>query len=366
MKIFFDHQAFSNQEFGGISRYYTELINGINNTTDNNAYLSLLFSNNIHLKEASIKTKNFFSNINLHKKTLLMYRINNVYTKLNLRKTEYDIFHATYYDSYFLPYLKQKPFVITFLDMIHEKLSMQFEELAQNKTIIHQKKLIAERADKIIAISESTKQDIIDLLNIDPNKIDVVYLANSLKNKETNNYTLNTSPYLLFVGSRRHYKNFQGMLRSLCRLLNKYKLKIICAGGGDFSKEEKQLIHSFGINRWVEYIPVNDQILPKLYEQAQAFIFPSLYEGFGIPVLEAFACNCPCILSNVSSLPEIAGDAALYFDPVQPDSIAFSVERILLDTSLRNDLIQKGKKQLSKFSWRATVENTIKLYENII
>jgi glycosyltransferase involved in cell wall biosynthesis len=142
-------------------------------------------------------------------------------------------------------------------------------------------------------------------------------------------------------------------------------LKLLCAGGDSFTKEERALIHSFGADALVEQRPINDKTLQLLYRQAIAFIFPTLYEGFGIPVLEAFACACPCIVSNLSSLPEVAGDAALYIDPVSPDSITNAVEQLLHSSQLRQTLIEKGRDQLSHFSWQRTVGETLKLYQAI-
>lgn len=368
MNIFFDHQTFSLQNFGGISRYYAELIAGINRTADNQAYLSLLLSNNVHLRENDLRSRALLPSRDFYKKLQITYRSNQAYTITQLYRKSFDIFHATYYDPYFIPYLKKRPFTITFLDMIHEKFSGQFHELADDKNITRQKQFMADNADRIIAISESTKCDVVELLNVDPNKIDVIYLGSSLKpnpDKYSPGLTPNVEPYLLFVGNRGHYKNFQGLLKSIHPLLKKYKLKIICGGGGAFSKTESELINLLKIDKLVEYTPINDQALQILYKQAVAFVFPSLYEGFGIPILEAFACNCPCIVSNRSSIPEVAGDAALYIDPLSSDSIVDAVERLVLDQSLRQTLINKGQQQLSKFSWERTVNETINVYKAI-
>lgn len=366
MKIFFDHQTFSLLSYGGIPRYYAELISGINNTANNVAYLPLLVSNNIHLNEMGMPTVPFFPKIKMPKKLQTIYFLNKLYTLKKLQHNPYDIFHATYYDPYFLPYLKGRPLVITFLDMIHEKFGSQFSELAYDGTITKQKRIIANRADRIIAISESTKQDIVSLLEIDPAKIDVIYLGNSLVPERLKPTNVSFTPYLLFIGNRSMYKNFMGFLKAVHPLLKHYKIKLLCAGGGSFTKNEKTFIHSLKAGEVVEQRPFNDQTLPSLYQNALAFVFPSLYEGFGIPVLEAFACECPCIVSNSSSLPEVAGDAAFYIDPNSHDSMNYAISRIVEDSSLRETLISKGLNQLSKFSWQKTITETISLYKEII
>lgn len=368
MQIFFDHQTFSLLSYGGIPRYYTELITGINNTSDNEAYLPLLVSNNIHLRDMGLQVSSFFSKTKVPKKLQTIYYLNKLYNISKLQKKSFDVFHPTYYDPYFLPYLKGRPFVVTFLDMIHEKFGHQFSELAYDGLITEQKRKLANKADRIIAISESTKHDLVDILNINPSKIDVIYLGSSFSKVQhrLNDHQLCDFPYLLFVGNRSMYKNFRALLAAIYPLLEQFGVKLLCAGGGAFSTTEKDFIHSLKADHLVEHYSIDDVTLPLLYQNALAFIFPSLYEGFGIPVLEAFACECPCIVSNVSSLPEVAGDAALYIDPTSSDSMASATEKLLTDSSLRELLIQKGNKQLAKFSWQRTVAETIDLYQSIV
>jgi glycosyltransferase involved in cell wall biosynthesis len=367
MKILFDYQTFSLQNFGGISRYYAELVNGVNQTERDVAYLPLVFSNNVHLRESGISVRNFLLNQNFYKKQQIIYRTNKLYTIAQLSRKNFDIFHPTYYDPYFIPHLKSHPFTITFLDMIHERFGTKYKELSDGGLITKNKQLLADRADKIIAISESTKRDIVELLGVDPRKIEVIYLGNSLCPVENVNTSRQApEPYLLFVGRRERYKNFDGLLQIIHPILKKYGLKLICAGGDPFTSEEQERICKVGADKLVRQQPINDHTLTQLYHQATAFIFPTLYEGFGIPVLEAFACNCPCIVSNLSSLPEVAGDAALYFDPNQPESIAVAIEKLLCDTQLRQMLIEKGRTQLNRFSWQRTVNETLRFYRTLL
>ena len=368
MKVFFDHQTFSLQSYGGISRYYAELISGINQNKYDEAHLLALFSNNEYLKEKNISVASFFSKTNFPKKQQILYRTNELYSVAKIYLEQYDVFHSTYYNNYFIPYLNKHPFVVTFLDMIHEKFSNQFYELAADTAITNQKRVMADRADAIITISESTKQDIIELFNVNPDKIKVIYLGNSLKIKSgafIDNQLIQKDSYLLFIGRRGHYKNFQGLLQAIYPLLKKYNLNLLCGGGDPFSREEVLLVQKLGVEKLVKYIPVDDYTLQALYQNAIAFIFPTLYEGFGIPILEAFACSCPCIVSNTSSLPEVAGDAALYIDPLSANSIANATEKLIQSQSLRQEMICKGKKRLLQFSWEKTVEQTLALYKSV-
>ena len=126
------------------------------------------------------------------------------------------------------------------------------------------------------------------------------------------------------------------------------------------------MIQSLGLTNLVEQQPITDEVLRKLYRQAVAFVFPSLYEGFGLPILEAFDCQCPCIINNSSSLPEVAGEAALYINFDEPETLVTAVEQVLCDTELRQHLIQKGQRRLAKFSWQNTINNTLRLYKSMV
>lgn len=367
MTIFFDHQTFSLQSYGGISRYYAELISGINLYSNHKAYLPLLYSNNAYLHEKGIYTKPFFRDRPFSKREAIVYRANKYRTIPIIRKQAYDIFHSTYYDPYFIKHIGRKPYVVTFMDMIHEKFSNQYQELALDNVITNRKRLVAQKADRVIVISQSTKRDVIELLNVDPDKIDVIYLGNSIVSPPSKYQAfVDDGPYLLFVGNRGHYKNFFGLLSAIHTILKDCKLRLVCAGGGQFTEVENAFIHSLKVEKLVEHKYINDDILANLYRGAVAFIFPSYYEGFGIPILEAFACNCPCIVSNSSSLPEVAGEAALYMDPTDLNSMANAVMTMINNYSLREAFIKKGKEQLAKFSWNKTVEETLSVYQAVL
>jgi glycosyltransferase involved in cell wall biosynthesis len=249
--------------------------------------------------------------------------------------------------------------------MIHER----YEEIRTiEKKISDHKRLLAKKASKIIAISENTKQDIIRYFDEEEKKIEVVYLGNSIipKSLPKNNISA-PEKYLLYVGIRSFYKNFNPFLSSIVSSLKKdEELYLICAGGGEFTNNEISLFQKFGIRQKVIHHPVSDDLLGHLYRNARVFVFPSLYEGFGIPVLEAFACGCPAVLSDSSSLPEIAKDAALYFDPHDENSIRGTVEKVLYDETVRKELIAKGYERAKVFSWEKTARETKKIYESLL
>jgi len=365
MKILYDHQIFSMQKFGGISRYFSELFFHFNNKKDISIEVRLLLSDNYYLSKTKIiKYINFLPNKQFRGKYRLFNLINKANSIIALKKKNYDIFHPTYYDPYFLEYIGNKPFVLTVHDMIHEKFSEMFP--ANDKTT-KQKKLLVEKATKIIAVSECTKKDLIELFGTDESKIEVVYHGNSLFPKANIKISYDLpKKYLLFVGQRNIYKNFERFIKSISDILKEDKdLYVLCAGGGKFKDNEVQLLNELGVSNKVFQYQIDDDSLAYFYKNALAFIFPSLYEGFGIPILESFACGCPVLCSNVSSLPEVAGEAACYFDPYSEESIRNAVLKILNDKAYREELINKGYEQVKKFSWEKTAEKTKKVYESI-
>lgn len=366
MKILYDHQIFTSQKYGGISRYFYELIRGLSDTSNINYEIPLLVSNNYYISDKKfVNYVDLLPNKQFRGKVRIFNYLNKPYTILKLKQQKFDVFHPTYYDSYFLKYIGDKPFVLTVHDMIHEKFSEMFSP--KDRTT-EQKRLLEEKAAKIIAVSQSTKKDLIDLFGADESKIEVVYHGNSLFPKSNIKLSLEIpKKYLLFVGGRNSYKNFERFIKSIAELLTQDKeLFVVCTGGGKFSNYEIRLFKELGISKQILQFNLDDDSLVYFYKNALAFIFPSLYEGFGIPVLESFACGCPLVCSNVSSLPEVAGEAALYFDPYSKESIRNAVLRILYDTNLRKDLINKGYQQLKKFSWKQTVEQTKKIYESML
>jgi glycosyltransferase involved in cell wall biosynthesis len=239
--------------------------------------------------------------------------------------------------------------------MIHELFPEYFPF---DKKTAYNKKTMLSRADRIIAISENTKKDILKYYpEIDEDKIDIIYLGTSYK-------TLNDQKkenYILFTGQRFGYKNFKCFLNASAPLLLKYDITLVCTGKC-FDDNERKVIKDLHITEKVICKFVSDEELISLYSKAAAFVFPSLYEGFGIPVLEAFAAGCPAILANTSSLPEIGGNAALYFDPYSIEDMRSAIEKVIISPTLQSDLINKGKEQVKKYSWEDCAKKTAKVY----
>lgn len=367
MKILYDEQIFTQQQYGGISRYFFELIKRYD-TADNSCEVATLFTDNAYYNEKfNPKLNRLLPKSHFKGKKRVTNYLNSIKSISEVKKGDFDVFHPTYYNDYFLEKIKKKPFVVTFYDMIHEKFSNQYESLKSDTKIFDNKRRLLENSSKIIAISETTKNDIIDFFDVDASKIDVVYLGNSLDNFDIGNKPLIDEDYILFVGNRENYKNFIFFISAIAQLLIDNNLKLICAGGGSFSLEELVLIKSLQLeNRVIFKKIISDDALANYYANALFFCFPSLYEGFGIPVLESFACGCPALLSNGGSLPEVGDDAAHYFESTNAESLKKSVQELIHNQVLRQNLKEKGFERLKQFSWDKTFLETLEVYKSVI
>lgn len=365
MKILFDHQIFNLQKRGGISRYFAEIIGGLRKNGVS-AELALRFSDNMLTDELGFDTKQNpfrnFSNLKGYKN--FMEWLNRSNSLKVIRQGNFDVFHPTYYHPYFLEKIPQKPFVITIHDMIHEKLSHKTSVM---DTTAKHKKLLAEKASHIIAVSENTKNDVIGFYGLPENKITVIHHGFSLESISPNAVeTLQNVPFLLFVGERTGYKQFDWLLQNAAKWLKENGITLVVVGGKALSGEEKEKIQALGLDEFVRHLNhVSDAQLSWLYQQASAFVYPSIYEGFGLPILEAFAQNCPVILPVASCFPEVAGDAAFYYEV--NDEIGFvNCLNAALDEQQRAAMIQKSQKRLSHFSWKKSVQEHLKVYENAL
>lgn len=356
MNIFYDYQSIYRQKFGGVTRYHYELYTELAKIQGVNVKCQCYRSPNYYFKDilGCNPVKNFYGLPDVY------YHLNKISNWWQIMFGSYDIIHPTWYAPYCFAKKNKGKYVVTIYDMIHEKFPGFPEYEIENKNFwIH-------RADKIIAISESTKKDILDIYpEIDEKKVYVVYLASS---KPQIFKAVNGLPnkYLLYVGQRGYsYKNFNVILQAMKLILEKNpEQRLVCAGGGEFTDAEKGMIKKWGLEDYVQQMRVTDEELAYLYSHALCLVYPSLYEGFGLPILEAFMCQCPVVLSDSSSLPEVAGDAALYIEPHDINMLAENVLR-LSEQSLREELIQKGNERVKLFSWRKTAEETLKVYESL-
>jgi glycosyltransferase involved in cell wall biosynthesis len=362
MKILFDHQAFSNQKYGGISRYFANLHYGLKATVGVESKLGLLLTHNAYINKKSLPAGGLLEQV--ISKQSRRNKYNKWYCRHLLKQGDYDVFHPTYYNPYFIDLVK-KPFVITVHDMIHELYPHYFA--AQDPFTAGYKSQVIDKADHIIAISECTKRDLQKFYAIPDEKITVVYHGYKMNDNLVSPTKFKIrDKYVLFVGDRAGYKNFELFVNAAAPLLLSHNLQLICSGGGNFTTAEQQLFVDLNITDRIEQMSASDAELASFYTHAEAFIYPSLYEGFGLPVLEAFSNNCPVIISNTSSLPEVGGEAAQYFDPMSQQSIAAAIDAVISNKTLQSELRTKGKQRLSLFNFDNTLKQTINVYKQVM
>ncbi len=298
--------------------------------------------------------------------------------KLLGNRNKIDVFFSP---THYLPFYAPCPSVISIFDVSY----LHFPRLFKKKDL-NQLKLWGgfsiRRASKIITISKSTKSDIIKAYSIDTSKVEVIYpgikseFQNSkseinLKFKMQNSKSFKEKfgiegEYILFVGTLQPRKNIANLIEAFSIIENK-NIKLVIVGKRGWMYED--ILNSpkkYEISDRVKFLnDVTDEDLPNFYKNAICFILPSLYEGFGLPVLEAMKYGCPVLTSNISSLPEVGGDAALYFDPQSTQDIAEKIDKVVSDEKLRSEMIKKGYEQVKKFSWEKTAKETLKILEGL-
>lgn len=385
MNILFDYQAFELQQFGGISHSYTELIYHIQNCGCK-CKLGIIESDNIYLKEnalvRNLRPLNYTHNLFFKRKKFIIgqrtiakiilyilghrnyaFDINKDYSIKLLKKQQFDIFEPTFFDSYFLPFLKNKPFILEIHDMIPEIFPQYFPS---DDFQIAQKRMLCPLAAHIHTPSLKTKEDLVNILNIDPCKITVTphgYTALPQPNKER---PIN-NPYILFVGRRGGYKNFNKTLREFSIILQKEPdMHLICTGS-EFTVDEQKEIHSLGLENNIHQMFASEEMLSTLYHHAEVFVFPSAYEGFGLPILEAWSCGCPTFLNNASCFPEVAGNAAVYFEIDRTGDLAEKIIAFMHSSDeYKQALVNKQNKRLKLYSWGSTAQKLYQIYTSLV
>lgn len=291
-------------------------------------------------------------------------KVNRIFQAIMLKGTDTQtIIHHTFY---YQPYIKlQGKVVVTVYDMISEIFPQYFHD-GINISLL--KRRCCERADKVIAISHSTKNDLVRFFDISPEKIVVIHLASSLKgNNASQSVKPFREPYILFVGQREDYKNFEGLIEAFATSESlKKSFHIVCFGGQPLSSNDNFRLKELGMEDRVHNVSGNDALLCNYYRNAVAFVCPSFYEGFGIPILEAMEFSCPVICSNTGSIPEVAGDAAIYFDPYEAASMQHALETSLFNKQLLDDLRKRGLERQSMFSWRRCANETLAVYNSLL
>ncbi len=364
MKILFDYSIFFHQKYGGISRYFINLHNEILKKGINSR-ITAPIHNNIFLKDyKNADTKNNYIKTYPRFTRKLIKNYNHLFSKLQCKIYKPDIIHKTFYEKNISNNLKIKR-IITVQDLIHE---IYYKEYNYNLNL-KPKEISLTNIDKIICPSNKTKNDLINFYNIEKDKIEVVYMGIHVFNKlNSENLIQVKSPYILYVGDRKRYKNFSNLIKAYSisdRI--KQDFKLVCCGGGDFTNNERLNISNLKINPTnVIHIEGNDNQLHYLYKNASAFIFPSRYEGLGLPPLEAMSLGCPVVSSNHEAIVEATGDAAILFNPNEPEDMKSKIEKVVYSPTLTNNLKTLGAKRSLIFSWKKCAEETLNIYKQLL
>jgi glycosyltransferase involved in cell wall biosynthesis len=289
-------------------------------------------------------------------------RIKTLVQRLALGRARGRIWHST---NYTVLESWSGPVVVTVADMIHERFAHLFDRPTDDQARRRKRQCIL-AADVIICISETTQKDMLQFYGIDAAKTEVVPLAyrdtfRLLEDREGLSSPTG-KPFLLYIGDRRRHKNFEVLLQAYSRWPRRKELDLVVVGGRPWSKEETQHLTRLGIAEQVCLLAeVDDQRLCRLYNQASAFVYPSLYEGFGIPLLEAMACGCPVIASRIPSTREVAGGCPIYFEPTEADDLLAAFD-VALAEGRDSERVRLGLERVTHYSWDKAAKQVLKVY----
>lgn len=357
LRVLFDSEIFGLQVYGGVSRYFVELMR---NLPAQGVLPRLVAPVTFNHYLRTLETPGF-SGMRLpgwarsRSTAFAVRQLLRASDAVSARALGFDVIHHTDYGRR-LP--SAAPRVVTVHDLIPELFPAEFPD----RDGCERKRRACAEASVVVAISDCTRRDLLGFcpelegrVEVIPHAVDVAWFRTRAHGADDGT--------LLFVGGRYGYKDFVTFARATARLLEERPdLHVLCVGGGGFAAEELAPYAERGLLSRVAQRSVTDDELPLLYRRARAFVFPSRYEGFGLPILEAFACGCPVVLARASCFPEVADEAGEYFEPGDPDSLLEALRRVVRDVVFRRRLVERGERRLQDFSWRRTAALTAAAY----
>ncbi len=362
MRIFYDGYVYQEQSAGGVNRYFANLIKRLPGN-----FVPLLLTSQDHILDYPAHANLRAFKFKRRRPLRISCRVEKYYFCCVEAAVKYDVAHPTYYSLLtqreFAAY--RRPVVLTVWDMIHERFTKQFKDGA---LVVEMKRKAVEAAYSIICISENTKKDLLERYpHVREECVRVTHLASELNESMAYGPELVPSrPYFLYVGARGGYKNFSNLLAAFGKVAGARRDLALCVVGTPFSAAEQRDVTEMKLNRRVEhYGQASDAQLAKLYRHSIALVYPSLYEGFGIPLVEAMACGTAVVASNGSSLPEVLGGAGLLFDPAA-DDLADVLLSLIDDPAERERLVELGRERAREFSWERTVAQTLDVYRSVV
>lgn len=362
MQILYDGKIYDMQQTGGVNRYFANIITRLPETyypTLTTIHHASKLNYPVHPKLKIYTYKRF-------RPRRISFRLEKYYFRYLASRQHFDIAHPTYYSLLSKQEIKEYscPVVITVHDMIHEIFPEQmdakgYEAEAKRKAIL--------AAQAIICVSENTKKDLLERYPLPEDKISVTYLASEIDaSLSYGSESVPHRPYYLYVSNRLIYKNFYGLLLAFSKVISVNHNVALCILGSPFNDTELKLIEDLKLTEHIEhYGYVNDTHLAKLYRCSVALVYPSLYEGFGIPPLEAMACGTVVVASNSSSIPEVVGDAGILFEPKATRDLADILLSVVNSSSERDTLIARGYQRAKMFCWEKTISQTLDVYRSV-
>ena len=375
MRVLYDSSCFA-QEYGGVSRYYCEMIKRLPN--DIEAIIPLKSTINRYLQQAPFEMPKMrysvhdfvrgclggryipgvshlygvLSNI-LPQKFPSGEKANSLELKSAVNAGEFDVYHVTG-PNYYNPLWRKvrKPVVVTVHDLI-------FDKIVRDRRVVRGRRNLLAAAKAIIAISEYTKSEIISCYGVDEEKVRVVYHGPTF----TGTRKSFDGGYILHVGGRTGYKNWKWFVKAIAPLMRDLGLRLICTGS-EFSVAERSWLVEHRVLDLSTSRFVEDLEMPDLYAHASAMVFPSECEGFGLPILDAWTFGCPVVLSHASCFPEIARDAAAYFELDDDEGLRQAIRSVLGEN--RHLFADKGFAELPRFSWERCAEETADVYRSVV
>ena len=368
LEVVVDGIIYQKQSHGGISRLYSEILPRMCEL-DDSLHITLLTKGTLKqaLPEHAHITHRVVPSARRHWRPrrfwgLVTPSVRRFEHRLRAKRSKDQIWHSTYYT---LPEHWGGRQVVTVVDMIHER----FADLLNGPgcdQFREQKRHCVQEADAVICISETTGQDVQHFYGLDSDSLHVVPLACSdvfrqLGQGESGLEMPTREPFLLYVGTRSHHKNFDKLLQAYSVWKHKKHVPLTIVGP-HWSAGEEQRLADLGIRDRVHLsTDVDDEGLCQLYNQATAFVYPSLYEGFGIPLLESMACGCPIVASRIPSTVEVAGECSIYFGPTDVKDILIALDAVLSE-GRNSERVQAGLKHVRRYSWERTARQTLEVY----
>jgi len=362
LKVAIDNQIFLRQKFGGVSRYYCELAKALTLKEEMLIEICSGIYINDHLRMSDLVSGNLYipgklERLGFHK---IFDKMSNRLANSQLNNFKPDIIHETFFSKKDL-WNSKAVRVLTVFDLTRELIQNDSSKISRLGFALN-------RAHAVICISDSTKNDLLRVFDVDPDKVSVIHLGvNEIFKHSLFNKISRKQNRLLFVGQRQGYKNFENFIKAFAKssyLTDSFKIEIF--GGGKFSNNETCLLENLGLLNKVIKTDGDDLYLSEAYRTATALIYPSLHEGFGLPLVEAMASGCPIISSDNRALTEVAGNAAAYFDGTSIDAIKHSLEANLDSQENLKKLSELGFIRSKLFSWEKCADETALVYGSLM